>query len=991
MATIIKLPGNAGPVNAGEARVIDKLVAGLPESYALISNITIPFKRDNPEEYDIIIVGPDGVFVLEVKTLAGNVDIQEQVMLVDGEQRANPWNSSRIKAQKLAGKIAKSLGNEPKVWVEHLVVLSRAPRTLKVAKAFANRIIVGTNPLLPLLKSPSPLIHSKGHDLHRDRRDSIVSAITGGAVLRPSRRIFNEYHALRRVHQDGGVGGFEYWEAEHRLHGGLRLLQVFPATSDDHDAANIKRIEARRRIEVAEVIGPSADIISPREHFQTAEGEYVLVWPSVDSPSLDSFLQERATSDADSALPRLDDRSARALLEGFARAFADLHRAGYVFGPLDANAFVVRPNGRGAVVLQYPVPTKSQEHRPDLDQLLQVAKKISVACDSDNKWVFNKLIEKFETALKSGLRAELPSAGWLAASCQVGDRLVSSREQLADHFEILGEIGSHAYSKTFRARQRGLKREVAIRVERGRPGQNWAEREATMLSRREAVACQGVVDPIVIGSVLEGFYVATEWLDGVPLTALLDAEAFRRPNDAIGATLQLLEILVKIHPNLRGLDEIIGAAKEIGPDQLERVESIRAGGFAHNHIEPSNVIWTEGRGPVLIDFARAAEMGREIPVRFSPYWPTDVPRSQSNPLADIYAVGLIMLVMLTGSLNPGDTIDARVKVLAKSNAALANVVAKATAAREADRYRTAGEMIDALQALQVGNVRPLKLQSAVELMREIEAMVVAGRLDDALAICKKRGWIETALQIERKRDMLRSKGQELAAIDDVRVAYLGSRDVGPGTTGSNKSYESGLAHVYLATLAEGGVLEFHTVTAQPFDDDGEPLPFEETWVQGDLEHELPEHMQMLAERRRLVVIPLTSDGQPVRDKDFEKGKGNAKRKRPEIGEGRYCQIRQLQLASAEKTGSHWEATTRKVTTAQLSAGAGGIDIGALLKRFGADGFGTREDLIGDKSRLRGDLCATFGKQSIHVPALVFVVSRILPLKNKVLALSGEDD
>jgi serine/threonine protein kinase len=168
-----------------------------------------------------------------------------------------------------------------------------------------------------------------------------------------------------------------------------------------------------------------------------------------------------------------------------------------------------------------------------------------------------------------------------------------------------------------------------------------------MLSRREAVACQGVVEPIVSGSVAEGFFIATEWLDGVPLTALLDAEAFRQPSDAIGATLQLLEILVKIHPNLRGLDEIIGAAKEIGPDQLERVESIRASGFAHNHIEPSNVIWTEDRGPVLIDFARAAEMGREIPVRLSPFWPTDVPRSQSNPLADIYAVGLIMLVMLT--------------------------------------------------------------------------------------------------------------------------------------------------------------------------------------------------------------------------------------------------------------------------------------------------------------------------------------------------------
>ena len=114
-----------------------------------------------------------------------------------------------------------------------------------------------------------------------------------------------------------------------------------------------------------------------------------------------------------------------------------------------------------------------------------------------------------------------------------------------------------------------------------------------------------------------------------------------------------------------------------------------------------------------------------------------------------------------------------------------------------------------------------------------------------------------------------------------------------------------MAHVYLIRTQEGGVLEVHTVTAKPINEETQKeLDEIETWVQGDLEFGLPEHVQMLADRRRLTVNALE-------ERDTDK----------EIGEGlSYCEIRQLQLKEVDpegrRLGSRWEATNKKVTEIQ---------------------------------------------------------------------------
>lgn len=986
MAIVKRLPGNTGPVNQGEEVVLAHLEKALPNSFTLIPNITISFERDGAEEYDIIAVGPDGVFVVEVKTIFGSVEITEQTMIVDGDVRSNPWNSSRIKAQKLASRLSRILGEEPKTWVEHVVVFSKPPLKLEVFEGHKGKIFVGAETLAPKMMPPSRLIHPRGHGLHANRTTQIVDAIMGGSSIRQVRRRFGEYFAKEKVNLLSTNNKIERWNAEHRRHGGTRLLEVILPSLGRENLGQQARRTAEQRVTVANQIGPSADIISSFECFETEAGEFVVVWPSVDSPPLAQYLTRFSVEkDVDDKTP-ISDADARKMLEGFASAYSDLHQAGFIFGDLSTNSFVVRPTGRGAIVLQNPIPVRSSDHRRDLEKLAEVANAI-VALSTGA--TISEVVKRFNESLKSEVRAEWASAGWLAAACQVGVQSPVQEKKLSDLFEDLTVIATHTYGKTYTGINKETKKKSVIRVEKDRPGDNWVRRESDILKRDELRSCLGAVQWLQSGQVEEGHFVETQWLNGVSMTSILDAKLLENQSDAVKATLQLLEVLNKIHPDLEKLDELVGLKDdERTNDQLKMIAEIRLKGVAHNHIEPSNVIWVEGRGPVLVDFARAAEIGRIIPFRLSAYWPTNDDRAQSNPTADLYAVGLLLLAMLTGSFNPQsgseDDIESRLATVRKQKPALASIIEKAIEIKPENRFRSAKRFIDALVSLDLKEVKSPQVADVVGVIREVEALVAAGKFDQALAICTKREWYETAEQIKRKKNLVSAAGQELVDVDGVRLTYLGTREVGKGTTGSNRPYLRGSAHVYLVRTKDGGVLEAHTVTAKPVDQKGKEFDFFETWVQGDLEYGLPEHLQMLADRRRLVVNALNKQGK-FESNLVEQGK-NAN-----VGDLSYCQIRQLQLkdldADNQPIGSRWEATNKKVNESQLRAGAAGADVFELLKRFGAVGVGTRQLVISDESRMKGDLCVKFkfDASAVHIPIIVFLIARFLPLKNKVVA------
>lgn len=91
-----------------------------------------------------------------------------------------------------------------------------------------------------------------------------------------------------------------------------------------------------------------------------------------------------------------------------------------------------------------------------------------------------------------------------------------------------------------------------------------------------------------------------------------------------------------------------------------------------------------------------------------------------------------------------------------------------------------------------------------------------------------------------------------------------------------------------------------------------------------------------------------------------------------FGDSGYCELRQ-----AQPKGERW-ANLFKADHATLDRGAG-VSVARELRGVGASDVGSRELLLGDSSRRRSFLCATFDLREQRVPVLAFLLTRALPL------------
>ena len=66
MAKLIQLPSSR-PANPAEAQVVQGLVDGLPNTYTIIPNAEIAQPGGPPFEYDVIVIAPHALYVVEVK------------------------------------------------------------------------------------------------------------------------------------------------------------------------------------------------------------------------------------------------------------------------------------------------------------------------------------------------------------------------------------------------------------------------------------------------------------------------------------------------------------------------------------------------------------------------------------------------------------------------------------------------------------------------------------------------------------------------------------------------------------------------------------------------------------------------------------------------------------------------------------------------------------------------------------------------------------
>lgn len=272
---------------------------------------------------------------------------------------------------------------------------------------------------------------------------------------------------------------------------------------------------------------------------------------------------------------------------------------------------------------------------------------------------------------------------------RIGARIPRMTQKIG-RFEIRSELGRGAQSVVYLAWDPQLQREVAIKTLHF--GQSDAARNATLLTEARTVSPlrHAHIVPIFDAGEQDGDpYLVFEYVEGLNLDQYLRSSGI--------------------------LDAI--RVGQLAVQMLDALSYAHSQGIIHRDLKPSNILIEPAGNARVMDFGiamrieagKSSDEARNLLVGTPAYLSPEYVKDQRvSALGDIYAVGLIMLEMLTGRrIVRADSLPSTLYRIAhepvqipeglKLDDAFAHIVLRACAHDPAGRYASAADMRDELQ------------------------------------------------------------------------------------------------------------------------------------------------------------------------------------------------------------------------------------------------------------------------------------------------------
>src|SRR5213592_1371214 len=265
------------------------------------------------------------------------------------------------------------------------------------------------------------------------------------------------------------------------------------------------------------------------------------------------------------------------------------------------------------------------------------------------------------------------------------------REQLKDEYEILDELGRGGMAIVFKAREKQLEREVAIKV---LPFSLAFDKEFVERFQREArtsakLEHPGIIPIYRVGKSGRVIYFVMKFLRGKPLASVLGARGSLPPGEIRQVLVQVARALAYAHKS----------------------------GIVHRDIKPDNIMFDEHGLAVVTDFgiAKAASGGKLTGTGMSigtpHYMSPEQARAQAlDGRSDIYSLGVVAYQSLIGRV-PFDGEDSfsigykhimeevpTPRLETYDQRTLFEIISKMMAKAPEDRFQTADELVQALEA-----------------------------------------------------------------------------------------------------------------------------------------------------------------------------------------------------------------------------------------------------------------------------------------------------
>lgn len=293
------------------------------------------------------------------------------------------------------------------------------------------------------------------------------------------------------------------------------------------------------------------------------------------------------------------------------------------------------------------------------------------------------------------------SVGAKAADYVVGDAI-------DDRFVILDLLGQGGFSKVYRVRDEVEGEERALKLFENAAGYQAVRREISALRK---VHHPNVVQVFWADKTDAGdWYLIIEYIDGESLDEYATGKRHLRDREAVDVALDVLDALVAIHPDSIRLEQLDRKNRDAELSEAEYAEwmGLQDKGLVHRDVKPLNVILTR-TGAKLLDFNIASRVGDPVYTQSGtpPYQAPDANLTRWDVSTDLFAVGVVLYQLLCDGHHPypgsqpmaGESVTDPRTIRSDLDPELATFLVKACAPYRSDRFTTAQEMKDALEAI----------------------------------------------------------------------------------------------------------------------------------------------------------------------------------------------------------------------------------------------------------------------------------------------------
>lgn len=309
-------------------------------------------------------------------------------------------------------------------------------------------------------------------------------------------------------------------------------------------------------------------------------------------------------------------------------------------------------------------------------------------------------------------------------------------------FEIIEEIGRGGMATVYRARQLSMGRVVAVKVLPRHLMHDPSfyerfEREVEVITQLEHPHILPIYD---YGQVDDIPYIAMRYLGGGSLDQ-------------------------RLRRGLPALTEIIKPLRQIA----QALDHAHSQGIIHRDLKPGNIMLDEGGNAYLSDFGIARVLGSQLTGSLIVGTPAYMSPEQANGLpldgrSDIYALGVVVFEMITGH-GPFEAETPMAMLLKHLNEPVPSllgyrsdiapqvdqVVQRATAKDPDERYPSATQMIDSLEAALQG--RPVDITPPPAPTRRAEPQPVPSPVPPAESPATSRAADQASTIIEARRSI----------------------------------------------------------------------------------------------------------------------------------------------------------------------------------------------------------------------------------------------